>query len=162
MKILSAFGACLFFLFFAQAPSQKEWRGLIPLKSTRADVERLLGPPDVNAKNELITYYQSDATVSIWFSTNPQCKKKLPYESWDVPAETVTSIRIGLKNPVPINETGIDLTKFKRVPGDSDVEGHFYYLNVEDGFSYEVGQNFLAAYIYGPGSNYRKLRCATN
>jgi hypothetical protein len=151
--------SCLFCLFFEQAPSQKDWRGLVPLKSTRADVERLLGPPDVNANNELITYYQPDTTVNTWFSTNPHCKEKLQYESWDVPADTVTSIRIGLKNPVPINETGIDLTKFKQVRGDSDVGGHFYYTNVEDGFSYEVGQNFLASYIYAPGIKQSKLRC---
>jgi len=159
MKVLFSSGFCLLLFLCAQVPSQKEWRGLSPFKSTRADVERLLGPPDHNAENELLTYYLPDATVSIWFSTNPQCKKQLPYESWDVPVGTVTAIRVGLKTPVPINETGIDLTRFKQVPGDYDLVGHFYYTNVEDDFSYEVGENFLSAYIYGPGIKHRNLRC---
>jgi hypothetical protein len=40
------------------------WRGIIPLKSTRADVERLLG----HSTGPLPTYYLSDSTVTFWYS----------------------------------------------------------------------------------------------
>jgi hypothetical protein len=162
MKILSVFGVGLFCVFFAQALSSKEWRGLAPLRSTRVDVERLLGPPDVNAKDELLTYYLPDSTVNIQFAANPQCKQKLPYGTWNVLPQTVTVIRVGLKNHIPLSETGIDLSKLKKIPGDSDVEGHFYYTNIQDGFSYEVGGNFLMGYIYEPASKNENLRCPAN
>jgi hypothetical protein len=55
--------------------------------------------------------------------------------------------------------TGIDLTKFKKVKGDFDVVNHYYYLNDDNSFSIEVGNNYLWGYHYGPGSKQKDLRC---
>lgn len=150
---------CLVLLASPQMPSTTDWRGLSPLKSTRQDVERTLGPPHRKTDNQVMTYYFSDVTVFFDFSTNPKCEQKLPYTSWNVTADTVTSIDVVLKHQPLMSETGIDLTKLKKVKGDHDVVGHYHYLNPDDGFSVEVNNDYLTGYHYWPGSNQQNLRC---
>jgi len=65
--------AYLVFLVFAQMPSTTDWRGLSPLKSTRMDVERTLGPPDQKIENDQVTYYYPDVVVYFHFTSNPKC-----------------------------------------------------------------------------------------
>src|SRR6185295_15248377 len=117
---------------------------------------------DVNQKNQVLIYYQTDQVVSIGFSGNPQCQEKLPYTSWDVSPDTVTGITVDLRKSVPIADTQIDLTKLKKRRGDFDLMTHFYYSNEETGFSVEVGNNHLAGYIYEPTSGQSHLQCPLN
>lgn len=154
--------AWLLFLMPGQMPSTTDWRGVSPLKSNRADVERLLGAPSRNADNQLLTYYFPDVVVFIEFSANPKCQQKLPYTSWDVTANTVTGMRVTLRNQVLISESGIDLSKLEKIKGDYDVSGHFYYANTEDGFSVETGSKYIKGYLYEPPSKHSRLRCPAN
>jgi hypothetical protein len=151
--------ACLFFLGFAQMPSTTDWRGLSPLKSTRMDVERTLGPPDEAIDNELITYRFPDIVVNFHFTSNPKCREKLPYTSWDVTSDTVTGIIVTLRHPPLVEESGIDLTKFKKVKGDFDSIDHYYYFLNDDSFSIEVGNKYVGGYHYYPGSKQKALLC---
>ena len=151
--------AYLLFLVSAQMPSTTEWRGLSPIKSTRMDVERRLGAPDQKIENEQMTYYFPDAVVVFYFTSNPKCRQKLPYTSWDVTRDTVTAIDVRLRHQPLISETGIDLTKFEKTKGDYDLAGHYYYWKPEDGFAIEVGNKYVAGYHYGPGSKEKSLRC---
>lgn len=158
---LICFIVCSSFLFL-QSPPQKDWQGLLPLKSTRSDVERLLGPPDVNQKDQLLVYYQKDQVVFIGFSGNPQCRKKFPYTSWDTSLDTVTAIRLRLRKSVPIADMHIDLARLKKHRGDSDLMTHFYYSNEENGFSIEVGNSNVMGYVYEPTSRQSHLQCPLN
>jgi len=146
-------------VFFAQVPSQKDWRGLAPLKSNRADVERLLGKADVNFENQLLTYHLSDSIVSFQFTGNPGCAKELNYSSWNVPAETLTAIKVRLKQQMLSINSGIDFSKLKKVKGDPDLPGHYYYSDTESGFSIEVGDRFILGYVYEPEPKKTNLRC---
>jgi hypothetical protein len=156
---LSFLVACLVVLASAQMPSTKDWRGLSPLISNRMDVERTLGPPDQNIDNQQMTYYFPDVVVFFDFSSNPKCRQKLPYTSWDVTSDTVTSIYVSLRHPQSVEETGIDLTKLKKTKGDYDLVNHYYYSVPDDGFSIEVGNNRVRGYVYGPGTRQSHLRC---
>jgi hypothetical protein len=151
--------ASLVFVGFTQAPSMTDWRGLSPLKSTRMDVERTLGPPDQNSGNEHLTYYFPDVVVDFYFTSNPKCRQKLPYSSWDVTADTVTGIEVYLRHPTLLEETGIDLTKFKKVKRLSDMLNSYYYLNEDSSFAIDAGSNYVAGYHYQPGSKQDGLRC---
>ena len=138
----------------------KEWRGIIPLKSTRADVEKLLG---ANEKRDIVTYHLDDSTVLIWYSRGP-CSL-LPSPEWNVPQWTVTSVHVFLKEAVELSSHSFDLRKFHKVPGDSDLPDHFYYVNKEEGFGVEVqnhqdsGREAVIGYLYGPTWKDRNLRC---
>jgi hypothetical protein len=152
----------LVFLFVAQLPSPKEWKGLSALKSTRADVERLMGPPGNNIENKLLTYYLPDTVVDFQFSGNPRCGQKFPYPTWDVSEETVTVIKVSFKKQLLVADTGIDLTKFQKRKGNFDLPGHFYYSDTEDGFSIEVGNGYLMSYIYEPSGKSKNLQCESH
>jgi hypothetical protein len=143
----------------AQMPSTTDWRGLSPIQSTRMDVERTLGPPDQKIEDDQVTYYYPDVVVYFHFTSNRKCGQKLPYTSWDVTSDTITGIRVVFRHPRLVSEADIDLTKLKKVKGDYDLVGHFYYINFEDGFAIEVGNNYVMGYLYGPGSKLSKLRC---
>ena len=52
LKLIPIFALCLYCAELVQA---KEWRGIVPLKSTRADVERLLGKTNGLGRPNLIT-----------------------------------------------------------------------------------------------------------
>ena len=162
MKSLIWLGAFLWIFSLVQVPSSKEWRGLTPLASTRADVERVLWKADVNHQNQVWIYYLSASVVTFNFSGNPNCSQKRPYPSWNIPSNTVTSFGVGLKQQVPITDFGADLTKLKKVKGDFDTPDHFYYINEDDGFSIEVGRGHVMGYIYEPSAKYKDLRCHIN
>lgn len=143
----------------AQMPSTTDWRGLSPLRSTRMDVERTLGPPNETRDNQRITYYFHDVVVYFYFSGNPKCQQKLSYTSWDVPQDTVTGIDVTLRHPPLVEEMGIDLTKYTKTKAEDDLDNHYYYANPADGFGLEVGGNYVKGYQYSPGSKQQDLRC---
>lgn len=130
MYCLKYLTACLLVILSCSHLSPaKEWRGITPLKSNRADVERLLGRPDENIGDTFLTYYFPDIVVSIQFSANPQCRANLPQDSWNVSTGTVTTIRVDIRNQVLLSDLQIDLSKFKVRKGTSDIVGHFYFTN---------------------------------
>ena len=114
MIYLSFIISCVLFVSSWQVPASKEWRGLSPLNSTRADVERLLGPPKDNFNNKLLIYYLPEQVVGFGFDANPKCQEKSKFITWDVSKDTVTTIRLTLKRPVPVADAGIDLTKLEK------------------------------------------------
>ena len=75
-------------IFGPQTVKCKAWKGIVPLHSTRADVEKLLGRPtfedsgyDIEGERMLITYSARG------------CEEGLP-GGWNVPANTVVSISL--------------------------------------------------------------------
>ena len=132
---------------------------LVSLKSTRLDVERTLGPPDQTIDNEHLTYYFPDVVVYFYFTSNPKCRQKLPYTSWDVTADTLTGIDVTLRHPKLVEESGIDLTKFKKVNTGSDMLDSYYYLSDDSSFAIDADNNYITGYHYQPGSKRDVLRC---
>ena len=151
--------ACLMLTSSAQAPSQTDWRGLTPLRSTILDVERTLGPPNQKRDNNLIIYYLYDVTVYFYLDGNPKCHQKLSFTSWNVTPDVVTGIDVFLKDPPLIEETGTDLTKLKKIQGDFDLVDRYIYLNDDASFGIEAGPRYITGYHYQPGIKQKELRC---
>ena len=149
---------CLTFWGSAQMPSTTDWRGLSPLKSTRMDVERTLGTPDQQLDQQ-VTYVLPDVHVIFYFTSNPKCREKLPYTSWNVAADILTGIDVSLRHPPLVTDTGIDLTKFKKIKENNDLIDRYHYLNGDNSFAIEVDNNRVAGYHYVPGSKHLDLRC---
>jgi hypothetical protein len=159
MTRLSFFIACLILLGSAQLPSTTDWRGLFPLKSTRMDVERTLGPPHEKIHDELLTYRFPDMEVHFSFTSNPNCQQQLSYTSWNVTSDTLTGIDVTFRPGPLIADTGIDLTKYKKIEVGGDLLNHYAYLNADDSFIIVVGNNYLTGYQYRPGTKHKNLRC---
>jgi hypothetical protein len=123
------------------------------------DVDRTLGPPAESSDKEQVTYYFPDVVVYFYFTSNPKCRQKLPYTSWDVTADTRTGIDVRLRHPSILEETGIDLSKFKKVKGHSDMVNSSYYLSDDGSFAIDAGSNYVSGYHYQPGIKQRDLVC---
>src|SRR5947209_3105424 len=86
----------------------KEWRGITPLHSTRADVERILGQPSRPSKDAFSTYYLDEGLVQIFYAVNGYPSSKSCSEI--VPQGTVLVIYF---SPKPENDLHPDVSGFK-------------------------------------------------
>jgi len=134
----------------------KGWRGLVPLHSTRSDVERLLGPGK-DACN--CAYDLDDANVLILYSEG-DCNNGTT-GGWLVPSGTVLRITVHVKPRPRVSELGIDISKFeKRQAGH--LKDVFEYYNAEDGITLEVREGTVLGFYYGPAQEDKedkRLRC---
>jgi hypothetical protein len=154
MRFLHIIVAIWIVLTVTDCSHAKAWRGIVPLKSTRVDVERLLGPPT----GDRPTYYLSDSTVDVQYA-KCRCGDKCKMDGWNVPPDTVTLIRVGMKGVVKLADLKIDLTHFKRWQSDEDVPGSSIYKNEEDGFAIEAGGEYVSALVYTARAADDHLRC---
>jgi hypothetical protein len=101
-KIFFAFSLLILFSAFVQA---KEWHGITPMKSTRADVTRILGKsPDAN--NIRANYYLDEGHIYIVFSNQEKyshdCVKKMSID-------TVLLIEFTPKQKTSLSDWNFDL-----------------------------------------------------
>jgi hypothetical protein len=109
-------------------PPAKEWRGITPLRSTRADVERLLGPPESESGSVYVT---EGERVSVTYSRRP-CDY-----GWRVPPDTVVSFFVHPKRPPKLSDLKLDEKKYER-RRSYHVETIHYYIDLEAGINYTV------------------------
>lgn len=146
--LASAFLLSMLFLF------QKEvgWRGIVPLHSTRADVERVLGAPSDKCK---CLYKTEDIAVVVEYARSP-CKGALL--SWDVPADTVLSLTVRSKNKQRFSDLNLDLGKYVLRQDDTMTR---YYTNKDAGIEYEVStEGTINSVSYIPSAKDSHLRCS--
>lgn len=136
----------------------KEWRGILPLHATRADVERLLGPPSVD--RSYITFYELEKEeVSFNYARGP-CGDESSV--WNVPRDTVTSIWVTPKRgSLKLNDLKLDESGYRK-ERDSHVWNIVNYINEVEGISYQVdtGDDGRVTLIkYFPAERDAHLRC---
>src|SRR5215212_1448805 len=91
-------------MYSANTSFAKEWHGIIPLHSTRADVLRILGKSTIG--NDLYDVEEGRANIMY---VRRRCQQGLPADwgNWDVAPDTVVNISISLKSPIPVAELKI-------------------------------------------------------
>jgi hypothetical protein len=140
--------------FFSQ---DKGWRGIVPLHSTRADVEKLLGS-STEPNGYSAVYELKDEVVSIVYSSGP-CRNS----TWKVPADIVVSVSIGPRADIRFYDLTLDRSKYKRV--EDPFTSHVAYINEEDGVTYSVveeagkGSWRVLRISYEPTAKDAHLRC---
>jgi len=135
------------------------WNGIVPLKSTRADVEKILGTPlDYSRAKYAAAYNTKTARVSVIYSTG-SCSVK-PNNGWNVPELTVVSIFVEPNEKPKFSKIKIDESRFKRSE-DPEVLGMVHYTNEKDGISLTVNssEDTVASYSYFPKSKEDFLKC---
>jgi hypothetical protein len=167
-RLIRALGACLNMKFIFEAilisillasscPAvAKEWRGIVPLHSTRRDVERLLGPPRID-RTEVVFYTIGDEEIVITFSRGSCTANR---GGWNAPHNTVLHISIEPKRRVNFTDLKLDLSKYKKV-NDPEIKHLVYYNNDKEGISYQVdtGKGTAIDITYYPASSEGNLRC---
>lgn len=137
-----------------QADEKKGWKGLVPLRSTRRDVEALLGPPAPGGGS---FYQTNEATVFVRYSDGP-CEKGWPY-GWSVHKDTVVSIVVNPKEPVMFKGLN-DQDKYRRVQ-DSYIHTGVLYTNHSEGITIDVDDitGRVKTFTYHPTDSQEKLQC---
>jgi len=130
--------AMLATLIFGQNSMAKEWRGITPLKSTRADVERRFGKPDKWGNYEL-----NEERVSFDYGDGP-CKGLyllLGEDNCKCLADESAVLKIFVEPIVKrrISALKLDMKKFTRTP-ISPFPHTFEYSNREEGITYTVDE----------------------
>ena len=131
LKITGGFAACACAaLLLAAAHAQaKEWRRIVPLRSTRAQVERRLGKPRRSGQHELKT-----ERAFFFYSSGRGCAGG---EGWNVPRDTVVRIVVTPKTKLRLSALRLDLKRFEK-SADTEVPTHALYKDKEAGLTYEV------------------------
>lgn len=143
----------LFMLFLAVNSQAEQWRGIVPLHSTRADVERILGPSSDVCK---CSYYSEDAKVSVVYSSG-DCKKGGSGD-WDIPPDTVIRFSVYPKLRPRLTALKIDVNKFT-MEEDPELPGIFSYFDKEGGFGMTVENGLVRDFFYEPAAKDKLLRC---
>jgi hypothetical protein len=134
-----------------------EWQGLIPLHSSREDVERLLGKPGASF-GSIVIYHRS--VDSVWIKyINEGCVDKF---SWSVPLGTVERIQVNPKRTVLPGELKFDLRQFQKF-----VSFHppnvFYYLDYYEGITVQTrlygDREEVTQITYEAATRDENLRC---
>src|SRR4030095_1005015 len=115
--------ACVLILTLEVVANAKEWRGLIPLHSTRADAQRLLGQATEETTNSA-AYYTGKESVYIVFSSADTCAA--------LPADTVLQIQVTPKTFVRLIDLQIDERRLPKVNNDHQYREASYLTFADD------------------------------
>ena len=128
LKIIPVFALCLCCVKLVQA---KEWRGIVPLKSTRADVERSLGKP-----NGLGRYQFENERAYIDYAKGCDQRKDCLCL---VPKDTVIRISVTLESDLKLSQLKIDKSKYKK-RRSAHLPSVVTFTNYEEGITYTVDE----------------------
>jgi len=150
--LLIALVAGLFTLAAGTFHQPRGWNGLVPLHSTRADVERILGR---SADSCNCLYKTTNESVHVDYAAGT-CKG-FP-AGWNVPAGTVLVITVRSTQQQKMANLNIDLSSYVKFSDDAGVT---YYARREEGIKYEVSQDgTVTAVSYIPSVRDIDLRCS--
>jgi hypothetical protein len=139
----------------------KEWGGILPVHSTRADVERLFGSKVVRCGASACIYDVGEEIIFFLYATDSYCKNDDATTAWKVPVNTVIEIGVRFKEEKLLSELPFDLSKFERVE-DQHLPGWIYYMNVDEGVRVEGGLKTASSVTYFQNAKDNSLRCKSD
>ncbi len=139
-------------IFGPQTVKCKAWRGIVPLHSTRADVEKLLGPPkfedsgyDIDGERALITYSAQG------------CEEGLA-SGGNVPPDTVVGISVSSTKDLKLADVLVPGKNYEQIYGTHTP--HVDYVDGQDGVRYSTVDGSVQTILYfGTEADDKKLRC---
>src|SRR5687767_11056908 len=161
-EVQSVFQTSIKFRHHSQVEStvlSNAWRGLLPLKSSRADVERLLGAPTGLVAGSY-SYETKEEKVRVLYSQG-SCDPSLEGQ-WKVPADTVLSITVFPQTSVLVNSLRLNESIYKRSQ-EVHPENWVWYVNSENGVMVHAIRNNgceeVMSITYRPAKKDEHLRC---
>lgn len=125
----------------------------MPLKSTRAEVERLLGS---TTGAYYAQYELKQGSLFIEYSSGP-CRPERK-GGWNVPRDVVIRVNFTPKHRRRIADLKLDPKKFRKVI-DDHVIGVLYYVDDEEGTTYQVQSGRIDFVAYHPAKRDEHLYC---
>jgi hypothetical protein len=135
------------------------WHNLVPLHSTRADAERILGKPQKSRYSTAI-YDTAHDRVDILYSEGP-CETS-EAERWNVSKDVIIRIDVRPKHTVLVNTLRLDKNRYVKTR-ESHPNNWFTYWNKEDGIRVETIKSGKVEEVnsitYGPQAKDQSLGC---
>ena len=137
-------------LLIAVRVHAEPWRGIVPLKSTRSDVERLLGKPSPGNMKFYVTYERESEQVRVHYADKSVCTRTDDCECY-VPDDTVLNVVVRLKNKTSFSSLRLDMSKFHPIVNPEN-PNNVAYSNSDAGIMYVISKrDDLVSYVqYGP------------
>lgn len=140
-------------------PQENGWRGIVPLHSTRTDVEKLLGSPR-ESRGVSSTFQTKDGRVRVFYSSG-SCKKGSATD-WNVPPDTVVTLTFEPNAELMVTDLKLDQTKYERL-ADPHLQSGVYYFNKSEGIRISArtlrdGED-VQSITYEPAAKDYHLRC---
>jgi hypothetical protein len=127
--------------------SAQEWKKIVPLKTTRAEVEAILG----TAQGDYSAIYQlKEGSLFVEYSSGP-CRPERK-GGWNVPENVVVSLGFSPRYKKRVKDMKLDPKRFRKVV-DNHVLGVIYYINDEDGITFEIQEGKIDSIDYRPQKN---------
>jgi len=143
--------ACLV-IFTPRTACAKSWKGVVPLHSTRADVERLLGAPNFEDSG----YEVEEGRVLISYSSQG-CQEGLP-GGWKVPTDTVTSISLTPTKEIKLADLLVTGKQYEQVYAVHTRQ--VAYVDIQEGVRYGTLDGAVLDITYfASEADDEKLRC---
>ncbi len=137
---------------FLYSHTDQGWKGLVPLHSTRSEVELLLGPSDDRCR---CLYKTANETVHADYADG-RCRGPIP--GWNVPEDTLLRLTIRSKTQKRFSDLNLDLSKYEFRQDDTFTK---YYSSRQEGIEYSVlPDGSINAISYVPSTKDLYLRCA--
>lgn len=139
-------------------PGEKGWRGIVPLHSTRSDVEKLFGRPSNQC---MCAYYSEDVNVFVVYAAG-DCKNG-GTAGWNVPPDTVIRFDVVPKKERSLSKLGMSLVGLRKMD-DPEVKNAVYYVDDSENITIALNKvtNEVQEIHYGPtveDSRKASLRC---
>lgn len=146
---------CFLLLVWIGSSTAKPWRGIVPLHSTREDVEKILGEP---SRLDYI-YDLDEGTVRIVYAKQV-CEQGLPsnWGNWNVPRDTVTNIIV--ETDIPVGQ--LKIPNLRRYKWYTDRSLTTFYHLPGPGLEYSVKNGRVLDITYGPTTKDNHLLCKRN
>jgi len=112
----------------------KEWRGIVPLKTTRIEVEQVLGKP-----NELGRYQFDEERAYVLYAVSG-CDTRAGKCQCLIKEGTVVEIHVTIERSMKFSRLKIDKSKFERTRNPVGL-AVFEYSNSQDGIIYSVNED---------------------
>jgi hypothetical protein len=123
------------------------------MTSTRTQVEAVLGP----AQGAYSVIYQlREGSLFIEYSSGPCSAERKG--GWNVPENVVVNLSFSPRHKKRVADLKIDPRKFRKTV-DEHVIGIIYYINEEDGITYEIQDGRVVSIEYAPPKKYDNLYC---
>jgi hypothetical protein len=138
-------------LAHAAPAAAKPWRGVVPLSSTRADVERLLGQP--KHKGDGWRFYDlRDEAAVVWFADGRCDDWGI---KWNVPEGTVTHVGVVPKRRVRVSAL-LDPSKAET---ENKTRDYAVYRDKRTGIIAEAQSGHVVVATFKPGRADSSRRC---
>lgn len=136
-----------------------DWKSVVPLVTTRAQVEANWGSP-VAGSGYVVQYETASEKIMVWYggaksAENDACR-------WKVSNDTLFQFVLAPKESVRLSDVNINLASFEKQKAREMVNDYYYY-NDNEGITITTrvtdGEELLLNIERGPTSAERKKHC---